>query len=207
MGEGTKRAIVGTAVAAALVAAGLGALWAFTPDPRRPRAEEGRALLRLPDGPFADEQVGLRFTPPAGWALQVVSIESPRVQKPERTLVKYKRVAPNVPVAWLKVTVMSDPGDRSPEELVRSRKPPEPGWKVVKDVEGDVTVAGRPAARITFGGELEPDGSARVPFVCEVVAVRRGGRALFFAGTYPAHDAAARQAARAAVESAVLAPG
>jgi hypothetical protein len=206
MDQRGKRAVVGTAVAAGLVAVGLGALWAFTPDPRRPRAEEGRALLRLPDGPFADRQVGLRFTPPGDWALQVVSIESPRVQKPERTLVKYKRVVPDVPVAWFKVSVVNDPAGRSPEELVRTRKPPEPGWKVVQEVEADVTVGGRPAARITFGGELEPDGTARAPFTCEVVAVRRGPRALFLAGTFPTNDAAARQAVRAAVASAALDP-
>lgn len=201
-----KRVAVGTAVVAALIGVGLGALWAFTPEPIRPRADEGRALLRLPDGPFVDEQLGLRFTPPPGWALQVVSVESPRVQRAERTVVKYKRVDGSTPGVWFKVSVLSDAEGRSPEELARTRKPAERGWKVFKDVELAVTVAGRPAARITFAGDLQPGGADHIAYQSEIVAVRRGSRALIFAGTFPTSDVAARQAVRAAVDSVVLEP-
>src|SRR4051812_1619355 len=113
----TKRVLVGTAAAAAVVAAGLGALFAFTPKAKWPEAVPGRPLLQqggwfaAGGGVFPARQVGVQFSPPVNWSMQVRSTESPHEHKPERTVVKYKRLIPGLQVAWLKLSVADAPED------------------------------------------------------------------------------------------------
>lgn len=206
MNRRTKRVLAGTAAAAVVVAATLGALFAFTPNAKRPQFVEGRPLLGEAGKVFTDVQVGVQFSPPADWAMQARSTESPTNHRPERMLVKYKRLVPGAQVAWLRVTVADADADddQTPADLLRNRKPQESGWKVIKQVEDGLTVGGLRAARITFGGPFDPTGRGKKDFVSEMVAVRRGAQVFYFAGTFAADDPSGRQQVRAAVESAVF---
>jgi hypothetical protein len=201
-----RRVLAGTAAAAALVAGGLGALFAFTPKVRPPAATPGRPLLQNDEELFTDQQVGLQFAPPKFWSLQARSLDSPQEHRSERMVVKYKRLIPGLQVAWLKVSVGDAPGDKSPAEMLASRKLPEPDWKVTKPVEDGLTVAGRPAARVTFGGPLDPDHQGVRDFTNEVVAVRRGPQMFYFAGTYVTADPKGQKRIRTAIDTASLDP-
>ncbi len=209
----TKRVLIGTAAAAALVAAGLGALFAFTPRAKWPEPVPGRPLLSQGDPTFSDHQetftdrqVGVQFLPPVNWSMQVRSTESPREHKPERTVVKYKRLIPGLEVAWLKLSVADATGDESPAELLKKRKPPEEDWRVTKPVEDGLTVGGRPAARVTFGGPFDPDEKGTRDFTCEVVAVRSGPRVFYFSGTYATADPKGQKRIRTALDSVTFDP-
>jgi hypothetical protein len=202
----TSRVLVGTGAAALAVATGLGALFALTPKVHRPEAVPGEPLWKHDEDLFTDRQIGLQFTPPGNWSMQARSLESPREHRPERMVVKFKRLIPGLEVAWLRVSVADAPDDRTPAELLKTRKPPEPDWTVKKGIEDGLTVDGRAAARITFGGRLETDDKGDREFVCEVVAVRRGPQVFYFAGTYTPSDPTGQKRVRTAVNSAVLDP-
>jgi hypothetical protein len=209
----TRRVLIGTAAAALAAAAGLGALFALTPRVRPPAAVPGEPLLRQNDSEepdlFTDRQVGVQFVPPGGWSMQARTTESPREHKPERMVVKYKRLIPGHQVAWLRVSVADAPADQSPADLLKTRKPPEPDWKVRKSVEDGLTVGGQPAARVTFGGPFETDDKGDRDFTCEVVAVRpRPGepRVFYFAGTFMTGDPTGQKRVRAAIDSAAFDP-
>jgi hypothetical protein len=202
-----NRVLGGTAVAAAVLAAALGALFAFTPRVTLPQPRPGQPLLQQHDEElFTDRQIGLQFEPPAYWSMQSRSVESPRDHQAERVVVKYKRLNPGYPLAWFTVRVADVEGDPSPAELLKTRKPPEEDWTVRKPVEDGLTVAGRPAARVTFGGPFDPDGKGERDFTCEVVAVRRGPRVFYFAGSYTTDDPKGQERIRRAVDSVVLDP-
>lgn len=187
-----------------LVAAILGAFYFYLPSPNHPIAIEGRPLLEQ-DGPlFTDEQISLQFRPPPKWGMQARSTESPTTHKQERMVVKYKRLIRGPRVAWLRVSIGDINENSTPAELLRSRKPREANWTVTKDVEDGLTVGGRPAARITFGGLMNPDTSGSRQCSTEMVAVHCGKHAIYFAGTFMSNDEQARNEIRAAVESAVF---
>ncbi|HEY1379138.1 MAG TPA: hypothetical protein VGF55_20215 [Gemmataceae bacterium] len=213
MTSGTrKRVLVGTVSAAAVVAAGLGALFAFTPRAKWPEPIPGRPLLQQGglfddhQDVFTDRQVGVQFNPPINWSMQVRSTESPHEHRPERTVVKYKRLIPGLQVAWLKVSVADAPGGESPAELLKKRKPPEEDWKVTKPVEDGLTVGGQPAARVTFGGPFDPDQKGERDFTCEVVAVRHGEQMFYFSGTYVTADPKGQKRIRTALDSVTFDP-
>jgi hypothetical protein len=195
-----NRALAGTAAVALLLSGGLLALFAFTPDAPVATNAEGRPLLASDGAEFYDAQLGLRFTPPPGWFMQVRSTETPTAHRADRTLVKYKRFAKGPKVAWMRVSVVDTPGDSAPLEFVKDRKPREAHWTVTKGVEGGLTVGGRPAARITYGGAFNPDRQGNRPGTTEIIGVRHGARALYFAGTFSTADSEARDQFRAAVE-------
>jgi hypothetical protein len=199
-----RRVLVGTATVAVLIAAGLGALFAFTPRVRLPEPLPGRPLLQQDEQLFTDRQVGVQFTPPMYWSMQTRSTESPNEHRSERVIVKYKRLIPGYQVAWIKLSVADAPGDESPAELLKKRKPPEPDWTITKPIEEGLTVAGRPAARITFGGPFDPDQEGIRDFSCEVVAIRRGPRAFFFSGTFVTADPKGQKRGRTALDSLIL---
>ena len=199
-----KPVVCGTAIAAIIVAISLVALFAFTPRVKRPGYIEGRPLLESESRLFTDPQINLQFSPPVDWAMQERTTQSPTKHRAERMLVKYKQVLPAKPVAWLKVSVAEANGDQSPATLLQMRKPPEPTWRVVKEVEDGLKVGGLPAARVTFGGPFDPAGRGPREYVSELVAVRRGAQVFFFAGTYALTDVHERQKIRTAVESAVF---
>jgi hypothetical protein len=200
----TRRRVLAATAAAALVASGLGALFAFTPRVRPPAATPGRPLLQNDDELFTDQQVGLQFEPPKLWSLQARSLDPPHEHRSERMIVKYKRLIPGMQVAWLKASVADAPGDKSPAELLAGRKPPEPEWRVTKPVEDGITISGRPAARVAFGGPLDPDHQGACDFTNEVVAVRRGAQMFYFAGTYVTADSKGQKLIRTAIDSVVL---
>ncbi len=200
-----QRSVLNTVVAGALLlAAGLAVAYAMTPNVPRPQEIEGRPLLEM-DGPqFIDTQVGISFTPPTGWAMQSRSTESPTTHKAERTIVKFKRLVPGPKAAWFKVTVADVAGDPTPAELIRTRKPRETHFVVTKEPEDDLTIAGRPASRITFGGEMDTDAKRSRHCTTEIIAMRHGPTAIYFMGTYATADPEGLKMIRDAVESAVF---
>ena len=121
----TKRTRSMLTMAAALIATALLAIYALTPNVPIYRAIEGRPLLEQNGPVFVDAQLGLRFTPPAGWAMQARSTEAPGEHRPERMVVKYKRLVPGPKEAWLRVSVSDAPANTSPAELLRLLKPRE----------------------------------------------------------------------------------
>jgi hypothetical protein len=200
----TKR-VVATALGTVVV---LGAAFALmvilAPYFNRPTYIEGRPLL-LQDGPyFTDDQVGFQFTPPPGWGMQARSTESPTTHKPERMVVKYKRLVRGPKVAWLRVSVADAASDAKPEDLLRTRKPREISWVLTKEVESGLTIGGRPAARVTFGGMMNPDSSGSRHCTAEVFAVVVVDRVIYFTGTFTTSDNEARQQLRTSIESAVF---
>jgi len=199
-----SRAAAGWIALAVLVAAALAALFALTPDVPVATYTEGRPLLDSDGAEFLDQQLGLRFTPPPGWFMQVRSTESPTTHKADRTLVKYKRLAKGPKVAWMRVSVVDVSADVPPADFVRDRKPRESNWTVTKGIEDGLTVAGRPAARITYGGAFNPDRQGSRPGTTEIIGFRLGSRAIFFAATFSTADTEARDQFRAAVDSARL---
>src|SRR5262245_50942714 len=52
---------------------------------------ENRPLLRQSAVEYRDNQVGIRFNPPAKWSMQLLSKEAP-THNSDRMLVKYKRL-------------------------------------------------------------------------------------------------------------------
>ncbi len=200
----SSRLLAGLIAIAIIALVGFGLLFALTSGPPRHRYVEGAPLLQQAEALFNDTQIGLQFAPPKEWAMQVRSTESPGNHLPERTVVKYKRLIPNVAVAWLKVVIKDIPEEQKPIELLRGRKPPEKDWKVSKDVEDDLKIGNHAAARITFGGPFDPDGRGQRDFTCEIVVVRRGGQIFEFSGTFPTADVEARKQIRAAIDSAAF---
>jgi hypothetical protein len=201
-----KRALIGTTVVAILVAAGLGVLFAFTPRPRLSEPIAGLPLLQQDEKLFTDRQAGIQFTPPMYWSMQVRSTEAPNAHKSERLVVKYKRLIPGYQVGWLKVSVADAPEDKPLADLLKMRKLPEEDWKVTKPVEEGFTVAGRPAARITFGGPLDPDQQGTKDYTCELVVVRRGSQVIYISGTFATADEKGQKRIRTALDSLVLDP-
>jgi hypothetical protein len=202
-----RRVLIGVAAAAAAVAVGLGALFAFTPRWAPPAPVPGRPLLQDDVDLFTDRQVGLQFVPPGGWSMQARTTESPHEHKPERMVVKFKRLMPGHEVAWLRVSVADVAGDASPADLLKTRKPPEPDWSVRKPIEDGLTVGGRPAARITFGGPFELEEKGTRDFTCEIVAVRPNRPQVFyFSGTFKTGDPTGQKRVRAALDSVVFDP-
>lgn len=120
-------------------------------------------------------------------------------------IVKYKRLAANVPVAWLRVVVHQLDNEKSPAEYLQQRKLPEKNWKVTKDVERDAHIGKEPAARITYAGTLDPDGRGLKEYSAEYYAIRRGRNLFEFSGMYPATDEGAQKECRSAIESVVFA--
>jgi hypothetical protein len=190
---------------AALVGVGAILVWYLTPRPKRYEAIEGRPLLAQDGKEFLDEQVGLRFTPPADWAMQARSTEAP-THLPERRVVKYKLFSPSRHAAWMRLWVKDVAEGMTPVEMLRNSKPPEPGWKPQGEIEGDLQIGGAPAARRTFGGPLDHDGRGNKDFRCEIVAVKRGGRLFEFSGTYFAGDEQAQREIRQTMTSVVFLP-
>src|SRR5215207_4665770 len=201
----TRRVVIGTVAAAVALAAGLGALFAFTPKVTVPDAPEGRPMFDEQNKVFTDRQVGLQFTPPELWAMQARSTRAPTTSMPERMVVKYKR-HPALDSAWLRVSVADVPEDQPLADLLKKRRLPEPSWKVRSAVEEGLTVDGKPAARITFGGPYNPDEKGTRDFTSEVVAVRRGPQVFYFAGTYVTSDPKGLKRIRTAIDTVVLDP-
>lgn len=198
--------MLGVLLVTLLVGAGLATVYVWTPQVS-PSPPEGVPLLEDGDKPFDDPQVGLRFTPLPGWAMQVRTTEAPNYHVPERRIVKYKRIVKGPNVAWMRVIVKDAEGDPKPAEELMKRKPPEPDFKVSKEVEADLTVAGMPAARLTYSGALDPDRIGTRPFTSEVVAVRRGKQTFIFAATFVTADTETQQQIRKVLDSVQLESG
>lgn len=189
---------------AVFMALGLAVVYAMTPSVYRPAELEGRPMLEQ-DGPqFVDNQVGITFTPPTGWAMQQRSTESPTTHKAERTIVKFKRLVTGPKAAWFRVTVADVTGDPTPAELIRTRKPRDLHFVVTKEAEDGLTIAGRPASRITFGGEMDTDAKRSRHCTTEIIAMRHGATAIYFMGTYATADPEGLKMIRDAVESTVF---
>jgi hypothetical protein len=201
MKPGSNVRTVAAVFAVAVIAAmGCVLLYALMPRPKRFNYDHDRPLLRDAEALFKDPQTDLQFVPPQDWSMQARSFDAPK-HRPERMLVKYKRVKADQPEAWLRVRVFDAPEDQSPGEFLRRRKAPEEGMKPAKEVEEKLQVAGQPAARVMYAGPFDPDGSGAHDFTCEIIALRRGEQFFVFAGTYLTTDIQARQQIHTAFES------
>lgn len=183
-----------------VIAFGAVAVSALVPRPKRYDAVPGRPLLVQDGSLFSDSQVGLRFMPPPEWGMQVRSTEASR-HRPERLLVKYKRVLPDMAVAWLRVRVMDVPSEQSAAEYLKGRKPPEINFSPAGEIEEPLTVANHPAAKRTYTGSFDVDGRGMKPFRCEVAAIKRENRIFEFAGTFAENDEKAKEQLKSTLES------
>ncbi len=185
---------------AAMIAIGVGVIVATIPRPPHYGTREGFPLLLSDGAQFVDGDLGLRFTPPDDWAMQSRSAEAPK-HRPQRQLVKYKRVQPGIDPAWLRVKVSDVVEDQSPADYLKSCKPKESEFTPRGEIEKDISFGGQPAARRTFGGLLNPEGDKAEAFTAMIVALRHGGRIYEFACTIPDSDDNAREQFQLAMES------
>ena len=190
-----------TLLATGLVILGLAALL-FYVNRRGPAAtfevEAQRPLLKSGDAKeFHDTQVNLRFTPPASWSMQGRTMQAPNVEVKERLLVKFKRMLPGQYPAWLRVYVE----DGTPASLADAVKHRKPGlaWSKPSPVQS-LSVAGRPAAKVTYAGTYNG-----VPSTREIIGVQADDRTFWFISTYNIRDQAAPGETTAAIQSTVLA--
>ncbi len=191
-------------VAAAAVGIGLAVAVSYWPHRQQASFVEGQTLLGKAADLLTDEPLGLQFKPPNTWSMQGRTLASPDQNVSPRLIVKYKRLIPNVPVAWLRVFAHQVPTDVTPAGYLQKRKPPEKNWKVTKEVEPDIRVGNQPAARITFAGPLDPNGRGQIEYTAEYIAIRRGNLILELSGMYPTTDETARNEWRASIESLVF---
>ncbi|MCS7044978.1 MAG: hypothetical protein NZO58_01350 [Gemmataceae bacterium] len=156
-------------------------------------------LDRLP-GDYKADDVGLRFTPPPKWSMQLTSNEDPEHPLKERIVVKFKRIVAKAPAAWLRVTIVTtDNADEPIAETVKNRSPGK-GWKSVGPPE-NLTISGLPAAKMTYHGDYSGARSIR-----ELIGVRRGNRVFYFMITYQVADRAAQEEARQALQTVLIEP-
>jgi hypothetical protein len=160
-----------------------------------------------PPAAFQDRH-GFRFVSPPGWderdregaipaayAHKNAKLPLPPLgSSSEHLLVRYDRVTSGYS-AWLRVSVAELPAS-APLQASLSNRSPGSGWKREHDVES-LEVSGLPAARVVFGGRwLGQD------YLNETVAVRKDENVYIITASFPATDAAARDAVRQAVEHA-----
>lgn len=188
------------AILALGLAIGAGVVFATTPKPKVWSTIAGRPLLAAEGESFDDRQVGLFLIPPPDWSMQVRSTEAPE-HKPERMLVKYKRVQPKLASAWLRVRMSDQPEEVSLVAFLKKRKPSEPQWVSAGDIEENHSIGGLPAAKSTWSGPYDVDGRGNKEYLREVFAVRRGGTIFEFSGTWLRTDSAARDQFHAAMQT------
>jgi hypothetical protein len=161
--------------------------------------------------PTYQDGEGFRITAPPGWverarsdalpgathgrrrpAIPLPPLAGPGQPTPERLLVRYDRVRAGR-LAWLRVSAADLPAS-SP--LAGCLSPPGADWRREGEVEA-LEVGGLPASRAAFRGAWEGQ-----DYLCETVAVRRGGRVYLLAAAFPAADAGAREEVRQAAAGA-----
>lgn len=160
---------------------------------------EKRPLLKSEGADFHDAQTGIRFTPPPKWSMQARSYEAPDVQRKDRLVVKFKRVLPNAPAAWLRVEIADVPAAIDIVDAVKQRKAGS-DWKTKGAVE-PMNVAGLAAARIQHGGMYNG-----IPSLRDIVGVRRGPEVIYFIGTYGVGDRQAQEQLRQAIQTSLFDP-
>lgn len=157
-----------------------------------------RPLLKNDAKEFRDSEVGIRFSAPPRWGMQLRSTDAPDDDDPkDRMLVKYKRLLPNSPAAWFRVHVVAAPQDLAIEQFVKDY-PSGHDWKPRGTVRS-TTVGGRPAAEMRYGGAYHGFPSYR-----DIVAVRQGSQVFVFVSTYQVADSAAQQEARQSMNTVLF---
>src|SRR5262245_39788160 len=96
---------------------------------------EGQPLLGSAPESFIDSQTGLQFKPPTSWSLQARSSATPKQHLSPRLIVKFKRLIPGEPVAWLRVSVIDSMPGQKLSDYLKTRKPPESDWKMTVDID------------------------------------------------------------------------
>jgi len=195
---------LGILTTAAFVGIGLATAISYWPHHARSPFTEGQALLGQESHLFVDEQTGLQFKPPSGWPMQGRTMSTSKQPVSSRLVVKYKRLLPDVTVAWFRVSVHSVPIDQTTVNYLRNRKPPEKNWNVVKDVDSNLTIGDQRAARIIFAGPLDVDGRGSHNYSAEYYAVIRDRDLFEFSATFPTADEDARKQCRSCIESVVF---
>jgi hypothetical protein len=187
--------------AATVIGVGLAIAVSYWPQHYESPFAKGQSLLGKAAESFTDSQTDLQFKPPPGWSMQGRTWATPEQLLTPRMIVKYKRLIPNVPVAWLRVYVHQTSNEQTPASYLQQRKLPEKNWKVINEVERDVHVGKEPAARITYAGPLDPDGRGSKEYAAEYYVLRRGKYLFEISGMYPATDETARDQCRASIQS------
>lgn len=135
-----------------------------------------------------------------GVANRTTSAPLPRLDAAtnERLLVRYDRLSVDQH-AWMRLSVATILEAMTLEQCLRSRKPGT-DWQPAAEVEA-LQISGKSAARIVWKGPW-----MKQDFLCENVAVRRGGEVYFLTASFPAADTTAREQVRQAVGGATLGP-
>lgn len=168
------------------------------------------ASCKSAKSPDYQDESGLRFTPPAGWVERArpataAGAEHGRANTPlpkldsqsgERLLVRYDRLSVDQH-AWMRLSVAAVTETMTLEQSLRRRKPGAE-WQQTGNVES-LQISGKPAARIVWKGKW-----LKQEYLCESVAVRRGGEVYFLTASFPASEAAIRDQVRQAVGAAIL---
>jgi hypothetical protein len=185
---------IGGGLAILLAAAILVALFS---QQNEPVAKAGAPLLQTGDSVFHDAATKFGMVPPGNWSMQMRALPASDEHDGERPLVKYKRLLHGWSPAWVKVSVADVAASTSLGSLLVKRSPGD-NWGQASAVE-ELTVAGHPAARITFAGQWD-----KKDYVRDIVAVRRGEQVFYIAGTFEKADPTARRRIQQAVDTVVL---
>lgn len=188
-----------------------------TPNHREMACRQGSAAFLLalllagcssPKKPVYENVEGFRFTPPPGWVerarddalparvghrqsnLPLPPLDVPG-RPPTRFLVRYDRISTSQH-AWLRITVADVPIS-TPLKTCLAACLPGRGWRRESEEE-NLEVSGLPAARIAFVGRWSDQ-----DYLCETVAVRKGGEVYLFSAAFPTSDDTAREQVRQAV--------
>jgi hypothetical protein len=154
----------------------------------RPRAPALQA------GPlYQSEREGFRFLAPEGWAQRARAELPPGPFEKEELLVAYGRLDDRP--ASFEVSLADLPEGADLGRFLTAAPSGGVRWRL-KGAAEPVAVNGVAATRLALAG-----GAGRGEQVKEVVAFRRGGRVYFFAGIFPAGDAATRDEVRRAVNT------
>lgn len=165
--------------ALALLAAGCG---------DRPSAPE---LVR--EDQFRQPDVGLRFTPPAGWILRSKAALPSEIQPRPVMLVCY--MSADVHLAQLNVEVARTVPDADIEKFLADNPIGDDRWRV-KEPRAAATVNGTPAVRLVLN---RPGSKGEV--VREVLVFQRPGWTVFFFNSYRAADPSTREVVQKSMDS------
>ena len=164
--------------------------------PPRGKFEESVPLFLTDEREFRDSHERLHFMPPPKWSMQARSMAAPKHEDEDRLLVKYKNLVQGTTTSWMTVKVATMPAELSLAECLLKRKAAD--QTLVGKAE-EITIKGRPAARITVKEQVEG-----YPFIRETTAMRRGERVYFLSGIYYEKDKDSPKLIRESVESCEL---
>src|SRR5262249_44964440 len=164
--------------------------------PPKGRTEQGTPLFLTDEKEYRDDHERLHFVPPPKWSMQARSMAAPKHEDEDRLLVKYKNLVQGTTTSWMTLRVATMPAELSLADCLLKKKAAD--QTLVGKAE-EITIKGRPAARITVKEQVEG-----YPFIRETVAMRRGERVYFLSGIYYEKDKDSPKLIRESVETCEL---